>query len=107
VKFFIYARKSTEDEARQILSIDAQLDELRMLAGKERLDVAHEYLEAQTARRPRPATSLAVLRAGRSVAQSPSLTAAADMSPTDGLRGRIGGDSLRSCEPPSWVMSKP
>ena len=52
MKFFIYARKSTEDEARQILSIDAQLDELRMLAGKERLDVAHEYLEAQTAKAP-------------------------------------------------------
>ena len=52
MKFFIYARKSTEDEARQILSIDAQLDELRMLAGKERLDVAHEYLEAQTAKEP-------------------------------------------------------
>ena len=33
MKFFIYARKSTEDEARQILSIDAQLDELRMTAG--------------------------------------------------------------------------
>ena len=52
MKFFIYARKSTEDEARQILSIDAQLDELRMLASKERLDVAHEYLEAQTAKEP-------------------------------------------------------
>ena len=52
MKFFIYARKSTEDEARQVLSIDAQLDELRMLASKERLDVAHEYLEAQTAKEP-------------------------------------------------------
>jgi len=52
VRFFIYARKSTEDEARQVLSIDAQLDELRMLASKERLDVAHEYLEAQTAKEP-------------------------------------------------------
>ncbi len=52
MKFVIYARKSTEDEARQILSIDAQLDELRMLASKERLDVVHEYLEAQTAKEP-------------------------------------------------------
>jgi DNA invertase Pin-like site-specific DNA recombinase len=52
MRFFIYARKSTEDDTRQVLSIDAQLDELRLLAGKERLDVAHEYLEAQTAKEP-------------------------------------------------------
>jgi site-specific DNA recombinase len=52
VKFFIYARKSTEDDSRQVLSIDAQLDELRMLASKDQLDVAHEYLEAQTAKEP-------------------------------------------------------
>jgi site-specific DNA recombinase len=52
VKYFIYARKSTEDDTRQVLSIDAQLDELRMLASKEHLDVAHEYLEAQTAKEP-------------------------------------------------------
>ena len=32
VKFFIHARKSTEDEARQILSIDAQLDDRSRVA---------------------------------------------------------------------------
>jgi len=52
MKFFIYARKSTDDEERQILSIQAQLDELRELAGKESLTVSREYIEAQTAKEP-------------------------------------------------------
>ena len=39
MNFFIYARKSTDDEERQILSIQAQLDELRELARKESLTV--------------------------------------------------------------------
>ena len=52
MKYFIYARKSTDDEVRQILSIDAQLDELRMLAAKENLEVVREYVESQTAKKP-------------------------------------------------------
>ena len=52
MKYFIYARKSTDDEERQILSIDAQLDELRMLAAKEKLEVVREYLESKTAKKP-------------------------------------------------------
>ena len=52
MKYFIYARKSTDDEERQILSIQAQLDELRMLAKKEGLQVVREYVEAQTAKEP-------------------------------------------------------
>ena len=52
MKYFIYARKSTDDEERQILSIQAQLDELRMLATKDGLQVVHEYIEAQTAKEP-------------------------------------------------------
>ena len=52
MKFFIYARKSTDDEEQQILSIQAQLDELRELARKESLTVAREYIEAQTAKEP-------------------------------------------------------
>ena len=52
MKYVIYARKSTDDEERQILSIQAQLDELRELARRESLTVAREYIEAQTAKEP-------------------------------------------------------
>ena len=52
MKFFIYARKSTEDEARQVLSIRSQLDELREYARKESLQVVREYTEAMTAKEP-------------------------------------------------------
>jgi site-specific DNA recombinase len=50
MKYFLYARKSTDDEERQILSIDAQLDELREFAAREGLTIAREYVEAQTAK---------------------------------------------------------
>ena len=42
MKYFIYARKSTDDE-RQILSIDAQLDELRMMAAREKWKSSRIY----------------------------------------------------------------
>jgi len=35
MKYIIYVRKSTEDEDKQILSIEAQLAELREFAAKE------------------------------------------------------------------------
>ena len=52
MKFFVYARKSTDDEDRQILSIEAQLAELREYAAKESIEVAQEYVEAMTAKHP-------------------------------------------------------
>lgn len=45
-KYFIYARKSTDEEDRQILSIDSQLLELRGLAEKENLNVIKEFIES-------------------------------------------------------------
>ena len=39
MRYIIYARKSTEDEDRQILSIEAQLTELREFAAKEKLEI--------------------------------------------------------------------
>jgi len=52
MKFFLYARKSTEDEDRQILSIGAQLSELRSLAEKESFTIEREFVESKTAKEP-------------------------------------------------------
>ena len=51
-KYFIYARKSTEDEERQRLSIPAQIDELRSFAKKEGLTVVDSLIESKTAKKP-------------------------------------------------------
>src|SRR3989344_9515668 len=51
-KFFIYARKSTDTEDRQVRSIDDQLAELRELAKKENLEVIDTLVEKQTAKIP-------------------------------------------------------
>ena len=51
-KFFIYARKSSEDEEKQILSIEAQLQELRDFANKEKLEIVNEFVETKTAKEP-------------------------------------------------------
>jgi len=39
MKYFIYCRKSTDSEERQVLSIEAQLAELKEFAAKEKLVV--------------------------------------------------------------------
>jgi len=39
MKYFIYTRKSTDSEERQILSIETQLAELREFAAKEKLEI--------------------------------------------------------------------
>jgi DNA invertase Pin-like site-specific DNA recombinase len=51
-RFFIYARKSTESEDRQVRSIGDQLAELRDLARNEGLEVVEEFVESQTAKVP-------------------------------------------------------
>ena len=51
-KFFIYARKSTDDADRQIRSIEDQLAEVRELAAKQDLDVIDVLLEKQSAKKP-------------------------------------------------------
>ncbi|MBK8126948.1 MAG: recombinase family protein [Elusimicrobia bacterium] len=51
-RYFIYARKSTDEADRQVRSIDAQLNELRDLASKEGLAVVGELVESQTAKDP-------------------------------------------------------
>ena len=51
-KFFIYTRKSTDSEDRQVRSIADQLAELRELAKKENIDVVDTLVEKQTAKKP-------------------------------------------------------
>ena len=51
-KYFIYCRKSSEDEERQVLSIEAQLTELREFAKQQNLFVVKEYYESKTAKEP-------------------------------------------------------
>ena len=51
-KYFIYARKSTDDEERQQLSIPAQIEELRTFSQKENLEVIDTLIESKTAKKP-------------------------------------------------------
>ncbi len=51
-KYFLYARKSTDEPERQILSIEAQLAELREYAKKENLSLVREFVENKTAKEP-------------------------------------------------------
>ena len=65
MNYIIYARKSTDSEERQVLSIDAQLAELREFARKEHLHVLRELVESQTAKEPgRPVTGGSPRQAG-------------------------------------------
>ncbi|TAL48962.1 recombinase family protein [Patescibacteria group bacterium] len=52
IKYFIYCRKSSEEEERQIISIEAQLTELRDFAKNQGLFVVKEYTESRTAKDP-------------------------------------------------------
>ena len=49
-KFYIYARKSTDVEDKQVLSIEAQLVELREYAKREGLQIAAEFIEKKSAK---------------------------------------------------------
>ena len=69
-KFFIYARKSTDTEDRQVRSIGDQISELKELAQKENVEIVDTIVEKQTAKKPgRPmfADMLKRLEAGEAV----------------------------------------
>jgi site-specific DNA recombinase len=48
--YFIYARKSTDVEDKQVLSIEAQLVELRAYARNESLVIVDEFVEKKSAK---------------------------------------------------------
>ncbi|MBI5356840.1 recombinase family protein [Candidatus Collierbacteria bacterium] len=51
-KFFLYARKSTDVEDKQVLSIEAQIAELRTFAKQNNLNVVDTFIEKQSAKIP-------------------------------------------------------
>src|SRR3989344_91846 len=68
MKYIIYARKSTEEDDRQVLSIEAQQVELKEFAAKEKLEIVASLCEAKTAKEPgrmKFAEMLAILESGK------------------------------------------
>ena len=51
-RYFLYARKSTDTEDMQVLSIEAQLSELRAFVRREGLEIAEEFIEKRSAKMP-------------------------------------------------------
>ncbi len=51
-KYVLYARKSTEDDDKQVMSIEAQLFELREYARREQLEILAEFQESKSAKTP-------------------------------------------------------
>ena len=51
-KYILYARKSTEDDDHQIMSIEAQLFELHEYAKREQIEIISEFIESKSAKKP-------------------------------------------------------
>jgi site-specific DNA recombinase len=50
--YFLYARKSTDVEDKQVLSIEGQIAELRQIAKRDNLAIADTFVEKQSAKMP-------------------------------------------------------
>ena len=46
MRYIIYARKSSESEERQVMSIESQISELREFAAKEKLEIVASLCES-------------------------------------------------------------
>jgi site-specific DNA recombinase len=52
LRYFVYCRKSTESEDRQVLSLESQLNELKDLARRLNLSVIDTFIESKSAKSP-------------------------------------------------------
>ena len=52
MKYIVYARKSTEDEERQVMSIEAQINEINDFARREKIKVSKIFIESKSAKKP-------------------------------------------------------
>src|SRR3989344_8477950 len=50
VKYCLYARKSTESEEQQVLSIDSQIKEMRAMADRDCLEIVETKKESHSAK---------------------------------------------------------
>ena len=51
-KYIVYCRKSTDEKDRQVLSIEAQIAELKEFAKRERFEIVDTLIESRTAKEP-------------------------------------------------------
>ena len=66
IKYFLYARKSSESEDRQVESISSQVDVLKKLAEERNLEIVDVLTEAKSAKAPgRPVFNKMLERIGK------------------------------------------
>ena len=74
MKYVIYARKSSENEDRQALSIESQIIEMKEIAKRENLDVVEIFQESKSAKEPgRPIFELMVNKFKKGIFDSPDI----------------------------------
>lgn len=70
IKYFLYARKSSESDDRQMASIESQVDELKKLALENDLEIMETFSEARSAKEPgRPVFNGMIARLHKGEAQ--------------------------------------
>jgi len=52
IKYFVYARKSSESEDRQVASIEAQIEELNKISKQKNLKIVEVFTESMSAKAP-------------------------------------------------------
>lgn len=52
MKYILYARKSSEDKSKQILSLESQVSEMKKLASSLGLEIDKIYTESKSAKLP-------------------------------------------------------